>query len=1038
MGLLGPGNELLRQEKYRALAAGSCQGSASERQDAAGEVLTEKEESMSGITRRVARARHNGKSSSGDGRYPELDAEDASAVKALALFSHPKSLLAQVIQVATSSPTVREYMRYQHDGGRNKTCKLTLTWPEPLTFTARALRRSEAERKAAALACQKLKDLGLMDTNNRPLSHARYNVEYVQQLREQQRRPKRFHVPEPVLQKIEDYLHQHPLDAAPSSHTGAELPGQSVDEVGRSPPGFCDPVTGRAYTPMSEQEACSVSHRLRELWQQREEQGPALQYLPADSQAEAIVAAIERHPVVVIAGDTGCGKTTRIPQYVLENAIMQGWGSHCNMIITQPRRISAVSVAHRVGHELGPGLRRHVGYQVRLESVLPPRGGSLLFCTVGVLLKKLQSNPSLEGLSHIIVDEVHERDVNTDFLLILLKRAQQLNPQLKLVLMSATGDNERIARYFGDCPIVRVPGFMYPVKEHYLEDVMVMLGNGSRQLPQAEENASCAPDLDLISRVILHIDQHKPPGGILCFLPGWQEIRGVQQRLTESPLYQPEHQLILPVHSNIPIMDQQSIFQRPPQSVRKIVLATNIAETSVTIDDIVHVVDSGMHKKLRYDLKTKVSCLETAWVSLSNVTQRRGRAGRCQPGFSYHLFSRSQHQSMPTFEQPEILCTPLENLVLQAKIHVPEMTAVEFLSQALESPDRMAIRDAVRRLQEIGVMDRDEQLTLLGVRVADISTDPTLAKSIVLASIFRCLRPLLVIAACLTRDPFQGGLLNQPEVNRAKSALSGDSHSDHMAYVRALRGWEHDQTHVSALTRDQFLGDNKLSRPALRYIQGLMKQFSSNVFEAGLVSAQSDGSRGSSRYNQFSDEDELVKSVLMAGLYPNLIQVRRGQVAKGKFKPNALMYRTKGGVVHLHKSTINRGKQNLRSPWLTYFLAMKSSGAVFVRDSSMVHPLAVLLMADSEACVTDNGRDMVVYLSDSDLLKLESDSRTVTLLGDLRRALCQMKERILRQEEPALPPHVEEQHTHLLAVLVELLNSTASSFNERPKAAAEE
>ncbi|CAH2281727.1 ATP-dependent RNA helicase DHX30 isoform X3 [Pelobates cultripes] len=400
-----------------------------------------------------------------------------------------------------------------------------------------------------------------------------------------------------------------------SSYTEeAEIPLQmySTDDLDPAHD-FCDPITGREYIPMSEQETSRISHTLEQLWRQREEQGPALQYLPADAQVETIVSAIEKHPVVVIAGDTGCGKTTRIPQYLLEDTILRGQGSHCNMIITQPRRISAVSVAHRVGHELGPGLRKNVGYQVRLESMLPPRGGALLFCTVGILLKKLQSNPTLVGVSHVLVDEVHERDVNTDFLLILLKRAQQLNPQLKVVLMSATGDNERISTYFSGCPIVRVPGFMYPVRENYLEDVMVMLGNSSYQPPEVEETEECAPDLDLISRLILHIDEHKPPGGILCFLPGWQEIRGVQQRLMESPKYQKDRHLILPVHSNIPMMDQQNIFQRPPVGVRKIVLATNIAETSVTIDDIVHVVDSGMQKEQRYDLKTKVPQLSSMW-----------------------------------------------------------------------------------------------------------------------------------------------------------------------------------------------------------------------------------------------------------------------------------------------------------------------------------------------------------------------------------------------------------------------------------------
>ncbi|XP_053324031.1 ATP-dependent RNA helicase DHX30 [Spea bombifrons] len=1037
LGFLGPGNELLKQQRYRALADRSCtedEAAASRIRGESGGYRTDAEESEGAVGGKLypPRARKEGRRSGRDYRFPLVDAaEDAAAVKALAQFPHPKNLLTKVVQVATSRASPRDFVRYQCDGGAIKTCQLTLTWPEPLTFVARGLRRAEAENKAAALACQKLKALGLVDTNNKPLTHARYNMAYVQEVRKQHRQPTRFSVPEPILRRIEDYLCRYPLDDSESPQKDEDLPetsDSSADPAGSSR-GFCDPITGRPFAPLSEEEESRVSHSLEERWKERREM--ELKYLPADSQVEAIVSAIDSNPVVVIAGDTGCGKTTRIPQYLLEDAILRGQGAQCNMIITQPRRISAMSVAHRVGYELGPGLRRNVGYQVRLESMLPPRGGALLFCTVGVLLKKLQSNPGLQGVSHVVVDEVHERDVNTDFLLILLKRARRLNPQLKVVLMSATGDNQRISKYFGDCPIVRVPGFMYPVKEHYLEDVMAMLGERDYRPPQ--ESADCVPDLDLISRVILHIAENGAPGGILCFLPGWQEIRGVQQRLEESPAFHKDERLVLPVHSNIPMMDQQSIFQRPPPGVRKIVLATNIAETSVTIDDIVHVVDSGMHKEQRYDLKTKVSCLETSWVSMSNVTQRRGRAGRCQPGSSYHLFSRQQHQAMPRFQEPEILRTPLENLVLQAKIHVPEMTAVEFLSQALESPDPEAIGNAVRLLQEIRVIDTREQLTLLGQRVADVSTDPSLAKAIVLASIFRCLHPLLVIAACLTRDPFQGGLQNRAGVNKAKAALSGESCSDHMAFVHALRGWEDNATHSSAASREQFLEANMLSRPALRFIQGLVKQFASNVYEASLVPEPSACAHRQSLYNQFSHEDELVKGVLLAGLYPNLIQVRRGHVTNGKFKPNSLLYKTKGGPVHLHKTTINRGVQSLRSPWLTYFLAMKSAGAVFVRDSSAVHPLAVLLMADSSVSTTDDGQNVVVSLSDSDLLKLESDSRTVGLLRDLRHAVSRMVEETLSRDRPSLSPDAQERNAQLLAVVVDLLNGTAHGFAPRPE-----
>ncbi|XP_034854303.1 ATP-dependent RNA helicase DHX30 isoform X1 [Mirounga angustirostris] len=993
--------------------------------------------------------------------------DDDSAIRALTQFPLPKNLLAKVIQIATSSSTAKNLMQFHTVGTKTKLSTLTLLWPCPMTFVAKGRRKAEAENKAAALACKKLKSLGLVDRNNEPLTHAMYNLASLRELGETQRRPCTIQVPEPILRKIETFLNHYPVD---SSWISPELRLQSEDilPLGKDSGPLSDPITGKPYVPLSEAEEVRLSQNLLELWRRR---GPVWQeapQLPVDPHRDTILNAIEQHPVVVISGDTGCGKTTRIPQLLLERFVTEGRGARCNVIITQPRRISAVSVAQRVSHELGPSLRRNVGFQVRLESKPPARGGALLFCTVGILLRKLQSNPSLEGVSHVIVDEVHERDVNTDFLLILLKGLQRLNPALRLVLMSATGDNERFSRYFGGCPVIKVPGFMYPVKEHYLEDILAKLGK--HQYPHRhrhhESEDECALDLDLVTDLVLHIDARGEPGGILCFLPGWQEIKGVQQRLQEALGMHESKYLILPVHSNIPMMDQKAIFQQPPVGVRKIVLATNIAETSITVNDIVHVVDSGLHKEERYDLKTKVSCLETVWVSRANVIQRRGRAGRCQSGFAYHLFPRSRLEKMVPFQVPEILRTPLENLVLQAKIHMPEKTAVEFLSKAVDSPNIKAVDEAVILLQEIGVLDQREYLTTLGQRLAHISTDPRLAKAIVLAAIFRCLHPLLVVVSCLTRDPFSSSLQNRAEVDKVspapppppvrkaaaagphpvasappsapsqvKALLSHDSGSDHLAFVRAVAGWEEVLRWQDRSSRENYLEENLLYAPSLRFIHGLIKQFSENIYEAFLVGKPSDCTLASAQCNEYSEEEELVKGVLMAGLYPNLIQVRQGKVTRqGKFKPNSVTYRTKSGNILLHKSTINREATRLRSRWLTYFMAVKSNGSVFVRDSSQVHPLAVLLLTDGDVHIRDDGRRATISLSDSDLLRLEGDSRTVRLLRELRRALGRMVERSLRSELAALPPGVQQEHGQLLALLAELLRGPCGSFDVRKTA----
>ncbi|XP_065442760.1 ATP-dependent RNA helicase DHX30 isoform X2 [Chrysemys picta bellii] len=952
--------------------------------------------------------------------------DDNNAIRALTQFPLPKNLLAQVIQIATSSSTVKEFMQFRTVGTKTKICKLTLRWPCPMTFAAKGRRKVEAENKAAALACQKLKSLGLVDKNNNPLSHAMYNMTSLRELGENQRRPCHIKVPEATLRKIENYLNHYPVASRESRPRIAD----DMMNLSKESGAISDAITGKTYTPMSEGEEVRLSQNLLALWKRRGSLWLESHQLPVDPHKDTILSAIEQNPVVVIAGDTGCGKTTRIPQLLLERYILEGRGARCNVVITQPRRISAISVAQRVAQELGPNMRKNVGYQVRLESKPPARGGALLFCTVGILLRKLQGNPSLEGVSHVIVDEVHERDVNTDFLLILLKGIQKLNPDLRLVLMSATGDNQRFSQYFGDCPVVKVPGFMYPVKEYYLEEILAKLGrHRHRHYEVKQSDDECVLDLELITDLVLQIDAHGEPGGVLCFLPGWQEIKGVQQRLLETLGSQNTRYLVLPVHSNIPMMDQQNIFQRPPPGVRKIVLATNIAETSITINDIVHVVDSGTHKEERYDLKTKVSCLETVWVSKSNVVQRRGRAGRCQSGFAYHLFPRSRLDKMPTFQVPEILRTPLENLVVQAKIHMPEKTAVEFLSKALDSPDIKAVDEAVILLQEIGVLDQREALTTLGKRLAQISTDPRLAKAIVLASIYRCLHPLLVIVSCLTRDPFSSSLQNRAEVDKAKAILSGESGSDHLAFVRAVAGWEEVLRRRDSRARDNYLQDYFLYAPSLRFINGLVKQFSENIYDTFLVSAPSDCTMPSAACNQYSEEEELVKGVLMAGLYPNLIQVRQGKVTRqGKFKPNSYSYRTKAGTVLLHKSTINRQASKLYSRWLTYFMAVKSNGGVFVRDSSQVHPLAVLLMTDTDIHVRDDGWRATVSLTDSDLLVLEGDSYTIRLLRDFRVSLSKMVETCLCYEMSAIPGDLHHQHSQLLDILVDLLKGPPGSF----------
>ncbi|XP_057189902.1 ATP-dependent RNA helicase DHX30 [Triplophysa rosa] len=959
--------------------------------------------------------------------------EEPKIREALSMFPKPKSLLSSVIQVATSSCRVRELLQYRTLGGKVKTCNLTVHWPEEMTFSASGHRRLEAESKAAALACLRLKELHLLDERNSPLTHARYHQKEVREAGERERRPCYVDIPEDLEQRIQKYLAQYPAEAEVQRlwdeeeefAVQREFSSISTDDEDDDDL-ITDAITNKPYRALRPEEAEDLSDRLLSLWMRA---GPGQgTELPVDSYKESVLAAVESSQVVVIAGETGCGKTTRIPRFLLEGQVRRGEGAKSNVLVTQPRRISAVSVAHRVAQEMGPALRHCVGYQVRLES-RPPEcsGGALLFLTVGVLLRKLQSNPTLRGISHVVVDEVHERDVNTDLLLALMRSALKENQDLRVVLMSATGDTQRLSRYFGGCPVVRVPGFMHPVQERYLEEVMAEMGQRlpamSREKRTGQEENDASPDLDLVTDVINHIHTCGEPGAVLCFLPGWQEIKAVHQKLEEKADYRSGSLMILPLHSSMAVADQQAVFHRPPYGQRKIVLATNIAETSVTIDDIVHVVDVGSQKEQNYDPKTKVSGLNTVWISRANVTQRRGRAGRCQPGNAYHLFPRKHLDTLTMFPIPEILRTPLESVVIQAKIHCPEIKAVDFLSQVLDCPDQQAVKVAIKTLMDFGILDSLENLTPLGERVACMSCDPQLGKVLVLSALFSCVLPMLTVAACLTRDPFYNSMQNRALVSRAKKELSGSSCSDYLVFSRVVQSWKDQQNREG---KQEYLDKYTLSGASLRFIQGLMHQFSENLAEAGLVDHTAECMRLSSRLNQHSHQEQLLKAVLFAGFYPHLIQVKRGTVTKGgRFRPENLSFRTQSGPVLLHRSSVNRGEKQLSSRWLTFFSAVKSNDQVFIRDSSVVHPLALLLLTDCDLSEKVVGDHVEVALSGHALIRWQLSPHTWELLWDLRTSLQAMIQRNLRPSE--LKSNSTENNwkdSQLLSLLVDLLNNT--------------
>ncbi|TDQ43905.1 ATP-dependent RNA helicase HrpA [Actinorugispora endophytica] len=501
--------------------------------------------------------------------------------------------------------------------------------------------------------------------------------------------------------------------------------------------------------------------------------------LPVSQKKDDILAAVRDHQVVIVAGETGSGKTTQLPKICLE----LGRGVLGQIGHTQPRRLAARTVAERIAQELRTPLGEAVGYKVRFTD---ESGDNTLvkLMTDGILLAEIQRDRMLRGYDTLIIDEAHERSLNIDFILGYLKQLLPRRPDLKVIITSATIDPERFSRHFDDAPIVEVSGRTYPVEVRYrplaAEDV----------LEDGEDDDAVTDDRDQVQGICDAVDElcAEGPGDILVFLSGEREIRDTAEALEKHlgrrfPEHSPHAVDVLPLYARLSSAEQHRVFQ--PHTRRRVVLATNVAETSLTVPGIRYVVDPGTARISRYSHRTKVQRLPIERVSQASANQRKGRCGRVAEGVCVRLYSEEDFESRPEFTEPEILRTNLASVILQmSSLGLGDIAAFPFV----EGPDHRQIKDGVSLLNELGALEeaRDDQrnrLTPLGRKLAQLPVDPRLGRMVLEAEKNGCVHEVMVIAAALSIQDPRERPVDRQQAAAEKHARFAEKESDFLSYL---------------------------------------------------------------------------------------------------------------------------------------------------------------------------------------------------------------------------------------------------------------
>ncbi|MFJ3895934.1 MULTISPECIES: ATP-dependent RNA helicase HrpA [unclassified Streptomyces] len=575
---------------------------------------------------------------------------------------------------------------------------------------------------------------------------------------------------------------------------------------------------------------------------------PAVSYpeqLPVSQKKADIAAAIRDHQVVIVAGETGSGKTTQIPKICLE----LGRGVRGMIGHTQPRRIAARTVAERVAEEMDTPLGEAVGWKVRFTDQVNPESTFIKLMTDGILLAEIQTDRELRAYDTIIIDEAHERSLNIDFLLGYLAQLLPKRPDLKVVITSATIDPERFSRHFGDAPIIEVSGRTYPVEVRYRP----LLEDDSEDSDRDQITAIC----DAVEEL-----QGEGKGDILVFLSGEREIRDTADALTKKNYRaggaDGQRTEVLPLYARLSHAEQHRVFQQ--HTGRRIVLATNVAETSLTVPGIKYVIDPGFARISRYSHRTKVQRLPIEAVSQASANQRKGRCGRTSDGICIRLYSEEDFEARPEFTDAEILRTNLASVILQmTAAGLGEIEKFPFI----DPPDHRNIRDGVQLLQELGALDPDEKdprkrLTQTGRKLAQLPVDPRLARMVLEADKNGCVREVMVIAAALSiQDPRERPVDKQTQADQQHARFRDES-SDFLAFLNMWRYIREQQKERGSSAFRRMCKQEYLNFLRIREWQDIYSQLRTVAKQMGI---------------HFNEEDAAEQSVhvsLLAGLLSHI------------------------------------------------------------------------------------------------------------------------------------------------------------------------